>query len=283
MSWKTATARRKRRGVSRSAAAGVGSSPWRREAGGVGRRDGVRGGAGRRVGQGGRCRSRRAVGGGDGVQPGGDGVGEAGGGGEEGVRRELGELEQGGGEGVDGGFAEQDAVGRSVGAGSMGGDPETAALFAGARGEALEGGAGGAGAGVVEFGAGGLLLEVAAEEDGVLAGVGPQDAGLAALVEQAGVEASGAGQVVADGRPAGVAGGRQGERPVGAGLGWRSVCRGGGQGVEEGEDLRHILLYHRGMIRRGHHRMRSRSAVRAIRWRARRCRSSACAMSVRAA
>ena len=34
-----------------------------------------------------------------------------------------------------------------------------------------------------------------------------------------------------------MAGGRQGERPVGAGLGWRSVCRGGGQGVEEGEGL----------------------------------------------
>ncbi len=174
---------------------------------------------------------------GDGVQPLVDGDGEAGGGGEEGLGRELGELEQSGGEGVDGGFAEQDAVWGSLGAVGLGGDPESAALFAGARGEAFEGGAGGGGAGAVEFGAGVLALEVAAEEDGVLASVGPQDAGLAAGVEQAGAEASGAGEVVADRRPEGVAGWRQGEGAGGAGLGRRSGCRRGRQGVEEREGL----------------------------------------------
>ncbi len=101
-------------------------------------------------------------------QPGGDVIGHAGGGGDQGAGGQV-VPQQAGREGVDGALDEQHAggVGRGVG------QPEPAALLAGAWGEALEGAAAGVGARAGQFGPDGPALEVAAQEDGVAVLVGP--------------------------------------------------------------------------------------------------------------
>ena len=149
-------------GATRFAGNGVAdrSSPWRRRAGGGcsgercggGRRrpDRRRGRRRRRRG----CAERRRL--------------DASGGGEQGVGGQGGSQQAESGEGVTGTLDEQEHV-EIVG---IGGQPEAAAGFGRAGGHALERVAVGSGAGADEFGADGVLMAVAADEDGVAAGVG---------------------------------------------------------------------------------------------------------------
>ena len=123
----------------------------------------------------------------EGLQPAGEGGCNAGGGGEQGIGRQGGSQQQERGEGVQGTLGEQEGV-EIVGVGRQ---PEAATGLAGAGSHALEGAAVSSGAGADEFGADGMLVAVAADEDGVAAGVGVEDAILAALLEQGGVECRG--------------------------------------------------------------------------------------------
>ena len=109
-----------------------------------------------------------------GVEPAGQTAGRAGGGGDQAVRRQSGRGQQDGGEGVEGTFDEQ----QGGEGGGPGGQPEAAAVAAGARGQGLEGGAIGARAGADEFGPGGGAGAVAAEKDGIAPPVGEEGAGM---------------------------------------------------------------------------------------------------------
>ena len=144
-------------------------------------------------------------GGGLGLEPAGQAAGRAGGGSDQAVGRQAGSGQQDGGEGIEGTFNEQHS---GVGGGS-GGQPEAAAVAAGARGQALEGGAIGARAGADEFGPGRGAGAVAAEKDGIAPLVGEEGAGVAAGLQQGGVEAAGLDQEVAHGGPERVGGVRQ--------------------------------------------------------------------------
>ena len=83
--------------------------------------------------------------------------GEAGGGGDEGVRGQSGGGQLAGGEGVDGAFDKQEGLGRP----RAGRQAEAAADLAGAGGHGAEG------AGAEEFSAVDGAVETAADEDGV--------------------------------------------------------------------------------------------------------------------
>ena len=96
--------------------------------------------------------------------------------------------QQEGGEGIEGTLGEQDGGGR----GGAAGQPETATVTAGAGGKGLEGGR----AGADEFGTGGIAGAVAAGEDGIVAAVGVERAGVEAALEQGGIEAAGGSQEV---------------------------------------------------------------------------------------
>ena len=170
------------------------SNPWRRQAGG---------GCSWGCGGGGLVAGRVGVVGaegagcGEGLQPAGESGGDSGGGGDEGVGRQGGSQQQESREGVHGTFDEQDRVQ----VGGAGRQPEAAAGLAGAGGHALEGAAVGSGAGADELGTDGVLVAVAAEEDGIAAGVAVEDGVVTAAVEQAGIEAASGDEEVAHGRP----------------------------------------------------------------------------------
>ena len=115
---------------------------------------------------------------------------------------------------------EQDGI-EIVGVGRQ---PEAAAGLAGAGCHALEGAAVGSRAGADELGADGLLVAVATDEDGVAAGIGVEDAILAATLEQGGVKPAGRGQEVTHGVPEAVCGGWQAQGVAASGwTGWRML------------------------------------------------------------
>ena len=169
----------------------------------------------------------------EGLQPAGQSGSDASGGGDEGVGRQGGGQQQDSGEGVDGTLGDQKRV-EIVRAGRQ---PEATAGLAGAGSHALEGAAVGSGAGADEFGADGVLVAVAADEDGVAAGVGVEDAVLAAALEQGGIEATGGGQEVTHGVPESVRGSRELQGGVLVGSGRAGRCgraqREAGEAFEE--------------------------------------------------
>ena len=170
----------------------------------------------------------------EGMQPAGESGGEAGGGSDERVGGQGGSEQQDSGEGVEGGFNEQEGV-EIVGAG---GQPEAAMGLAGAGSHGLEGAAVGSGAGADDFGAGGLAAVIAAEEDGVAAGIGVEQAVTAAEFELVVIEAAGGDEEVANGRPEAVVAGR--ELKVGAWSGG-SGAAGRGRSAGSGEAAAGVL------------------------------------------
>ena len=130
------------------------------------------------------------------------------------------------GEGVDGALDEQGGSGLGVSC-----DPEAATGFPGSWGHAAEGWSG---AGAAEFGADGCVAGISGEEDGIDAVVGAEDVLLEASVEDCGIEAALAGEVLPDGGPgAGIE--AFAERVSGAG--WRLEIGQDLEGLEEGAVL----------------------------------------------
>ncbi len=167
----------------------------------------------------------------EGLQPAGESGDKAGGGGDERVGRQGGSQQADRREGVEGTLDEQERV--ELGSGR--GQPEAAAGLAGAGSHALEGAAVGSGAGADDLGTGRLAPGVMAEEDGVAAVIGVEQAILTAEVEQAGIEAAGGDEEVAHGRPEAVVAGRElqvGERGWGRGRAGRRRRGGGGAAAE---------------------------------------------------
>ena len=146
------------------------------------------------------------------------------------MRRQGGSQQAGRGEGVHGTFDEHEGVERGLGSGQ----PEAAAGLAGTGGHALESAAVGCGAGADEFGAGRLAAGVAAQEDGIAAGVGVEQALLMAEVEQVGGQAAPGLQEGAHRRPETVV--ARGEAEAGGG-------RGAGTGRQGGEGSSSVALF----------------------------------------
>ena len=100
-----------------------------------------------------------------------------------------------GGDGIDGAFDDQAGSGRHSAR-----DPESAAGLSGPGSHAAEGSLEVC---AEEFGAGGGVVGISSDEDGVVASVGPEDVLLEALVEDCGIEAPVSGEVLAHGGPPG--------------------------------------------------------------------------------
>ena len=133
----------------------------------------------------------------EGLQPRGQRDGHAGAGGDQRVGRQEGAQQAGRGKCVESALDEQQGVEGQIG----GRQPEAAAGLAGAGGQTLESAPVGRGAGADEFGADGLAERIATQEDGVLAGVGVQQALAMAELELGVGEAALGAQEIAHGRP----------------------------------------------------------------------------------